>query len=41
MNCDPVKGVEDETHGHVGGGVVDVAEQIHGLSAPLGPELSV
>lgn len=36
-----VRGVEDEGQAHVGGGVVEIAQQVHGLRAPFGPKLSV
>lgn len=41
MERDPVCGVEDQAQAHVGGGVVNVAQQVHGLSAPFGPQLLV
>lgn len=41
MERDPVCGVQDQAQTHVGGGVVNVAQQVHGLLAPFGPQLSI
>lgn len=41
MERDPVCGVGDQAQAHVGGGVVNVAQQVHGLLAPFGPQLSI
>jgi len=41
VQCEPVQGVKDEAHAHVGSGVVEVAQQIHSLLALFGPEQSV
>lgn len=41
MQGEPVYGVKDEAEAHVGSGVVDVYDQVHGLFASFGPNLSV
>lgn len=38
---DPVCRVQDQAQTHVGGGVVNVAQQVHGLLAPFGSQLSI
>ena len=41
MQGDPVKGIANEGQAHIGCGVVEITNQIHGVLAAFGPKLNI